>query len=358
MNGLESYREKTVFITGHTGFKGSWLCLWLEQLGARVVGYSLPPPTSPSLFQQANIARGIEHHVGDVRDADALTTALVTAQPDYVFHLAAQPLVLDSYAAPAETFAINVTGSINLMEGLRRLSRPAAVVMVTTDKVYLNREWNYAYREDDPLGGHDPYSASKAAMEVAVASWRASFFSAANSAVRMASARAGNVIGGGDWSANRIVPDLVRALQSNVRPVLRNPGSLRPWQHVLEPLAGYLLLGARLAGEGGRAFTGAWNFGPLPTDVRSVGGLAEAFLMHSGRPGWDDASGGAALHEATLLRLAIDKSAALLGWRPAWDFDQTVAHTAGWYAAVGAGQTAREACLADLADYGAVAGIG
>ena len=355
----EAYRGKTVFVTGHTGFKGSWLCLWLEQLGARVVGFSLAPPTEPSLFEQAGIAAGIDHHIGDVRDAAALSAALAAARPDFVFHLAAQPLVIDSYAAPAETFATNVTGSINLMEAVRSSGMRGAVVMVTTDKVYLNREWEHAYRENDPLGGHDPYSASKAAMEIAVASWRASFFDPAKTSehgVRIATARAGNVIGGGDWSANRLVPDLMRALAGNARPTLRNAGSLRPWQHVLEPLAGYLWLGAQLAGAQGERYAQGWNFGPQATDVRSVGELADAVLTAWGAPGWTDATQAGALHEAGLLRLAIDKAVGQLGWRPVWDFAETAARTAGWYKGVTARpDTARAATLADLAAYIAAA---
>ena len=355
-----AYAGKKVFITGHTGFKGSWLCLWLERLGAEVTGYALPPSTDPSLFESAGIAEGVRHIEGDVRDAAALRAALAETAPDFIFHLAAQPLVLDSYSAPAETFAVNVSGSINLMEAIRQTGTRAAVVMVTTDKVYLNREWEHGYREDDALGGHDPYSASKAAMEIAVSSWRDSFFPPARAeahGVRIASARAGNVVGGGDWSASRLVPDLVRALPRNQPPELRNPGSLRPWQHALDPLAGYLLLGARLAGPGGEVFAGAWNFGPLPTDVRNVGELAGAMLEHWGRPGWSAIDNPDAPHEAGLLRLSIDRAVARLGWRPVWDFARTVERTAGWYRAVTAGEiSARAACEADLDVYCADAG--
>lgn len=348
----DAYAGKTVFVTGHTGFKGSWLCLWLERLGAKVVGFSLPPPTQPSLFEDAGIAAGLTHVEGDVRDVAALEAALASARPDFVFHLAAQPLVLDSYAAPAETFAINVTGSINLMEALRRTATRAAVVMVTTDKVYLNHEWEHAYREDDPLGGHDPYSASKAAMEIAVASWRSSFFapSEANEhGIRIATARAGNVIGGGDWSANRLVPDLIRALAGNAQPTLRNAGSLRPWQHVLEPLAGYLWLGVQLSAVHSEDLAQGWNFGPQPTDVRCVGELADALLAEWGTPGWTDVTRPDAVHEAGLLRLAIDKAVGRLGWQPVWTFAETAARTARWYRAVTGGTiSARAACDVDL----------
>lgn len=344
----DAYAGKRVFLTGHTGFKGTWLSLWLARLGAEVTGFALPPPDGPGLFRDTGAAGLIRDGEGDVRDAAALTAALAAARPDFVFHLAAQSLVLDSYAAPADTFATNVTGSINLMEAIRSTGTRAAVVMVTTDKVYRNREWAFAYREDDALGGHDPYSASKAAMELAVAAWRSSFFSG-DGAVRMAAARAGNVIGGGDWAANRIVPDLVRSLAGNDSPALRHPQALRPWQHVLEPLAGYLVLGARLAADGGERCAEAWNFGPQPTEVRSVGDLADAMLAAYGRPGWQHAKDPAAPHEAGLLRLAIDKSVAGLGWRPVWDFARTVERTAGWYRAVMDGDlSARAACEADL----------
>ncbi|MGB7656545.1 MAG: CDP-glucose 4,6-dehydratase [Novosphingobium sp.] len=349
------YSGKRVFVTGHTGFKGSWLCLWLERLGAEVHGYSLAPPTDPSLFEQAGIAARITHTIGDVRDPATLSAALTAADPHFVFHLAAQPLVLESYAQPAETFATNVTGSINLMEAVRAAGIRAAVVMVTTDKVYLNRETGQAYAEDDPLGGHDPYSASKAAMEVAVASWRSSFFAPghlADHGVAVASARAGNVIGGGDWSPNRIVPDLARTLAANERPLLRNPQALRPWQHVLEPLAGYLWLGARLAGPDGAQFAQGWNFGPDPKDARTVGDLADAMLAAWGRPGWGNGHDPAAPHEAGLLRLSIEKAQDQLGWCPVWNFAQTVEHTAGWYQAVlERGTNARDACAVDLDTY-------
>ena len=355
----DAYRGKRVLVTGHTGFKGSWLCLWLARLGADVSGYSLAPPTVPSLFEQAGIAAEIDHTLGDVRDGEGLRATLARVRPQFIFHLAAQPLVIDSYAAPGETFATNVTGTIELLEAIRQTGTRASVVMVTTDKVYLNREWDHAYREDDQLGGHDPYSASKAAMEIAVASWRDSFFAPARAGehgVRLASARAGNVIGGGDWSGNRLVPDLVRALAGNAAPTLRNPGSLRPWQHVLEPLAGYLWLGARLAGPDGERLAESWNFGPLPTDVRTVGELADAMLAHWGRPGWGDATRADAPHEAGLLRLAIDKAVGRLGWRPVWHFDETVARTAAWYRRIGDSPAeARAACEADLDAYCAAA---
>jgi CDP-glucose 4,6-dehydratase len=342
-----AFAGKRVLVTGHTGFKGAWLCLWLHRLGARVTGYALPPPTEPSLFERARVAELVDHRLGDVRDAAALGAVVAEVDPDYVFHLAAQPLVLDSYTLAAETFAVNLGGSINVMEALRGLRGPVGVVMVTTDKVYRNREWAFGYREDDPLGGHDPYSASKAAMEIAVGSWRDSFF-AAQGRVRMASARAGNAIGGGDWASSRLVPDLVRALLRGEEPAIRRPGSQRPWQHVLEPLAGYLRLAALLGGNDGADYAQSWNFGPMPSDVRDVAELTAAVCREWGGASWRSREG-AGPHEAGILRLAIDKAVSGLGWRPTWDFDHSVERTVAWYRAVERdGSDARAACLTDL----------
>ncbi len=343
-----AFAGKRVLVTGHTGFKGSWLCEWLLKLDAEVFGYSLPPPTSPALFNQLGLAPRLHHQVGDIRDSDAVARAVDDAQPDYILHLAAQSLVRLSYVQPVETYATNVMGTVNILQALQGRSKPCAVVVVTTDKCYENREWLYGYREEDPLGGHDPYSSSKAAAEIAVASWRNSFFSAAKIVVGkappvgIATARAGNVIGGGDWALDRIVPDCVRALSQGAAIVVRNPRATRPWQHVLEPLGGYLLLGARLsaaltnASSSGPAaeelarLCGPFNFGPGLDSNRPVRDMVTEVLRSW--PGkWDDHSSPDAVHEAQLLQLAVDKAHHVLGWRGRWNFSETVAKTISWY---------------------------
>lgn len=328
------FQNKKVFLTGHTGFKGSWLCEWLLLLGAEVSGFSLPGcVTSPSLFEQLGLASRMKDVRGDVRDAEAVRESLLQADPDFVFHLAAQPLVRLSYREPVETFTTNVMGTIHVLEAMRGLKRACSAVMVTTDKCYENREWERGYHEEDVLGGHDPYSSSKAACEVAIASWRRSFFQ--RHPVRIASARAGNVIGGGDWAEDRILPDSIRALQRGEAVPVRNQNSTRPWQHVLEPLSGYLLLAARLASqvENGRvkdSLDSAFNFGPGLDSNRSVMELVREILKHW--PGeWVDRSSSEAVHEAGKLNLATDKACRLLGWKPRWDFTATVANTVDWY---------------------------
>ncbi|MDP9349679.1 MAG: CDP-glucose 4,6-dehydratase [Gemmatimonadota bacterium] len=357
-----AYAGRTVLVTGHTGFKGAWLSIWLQRLGARVVGYALQPPTTPSVFGSAGLTERMEHVEGDVRDTEALAVLVRRHRPDFVFHLAAQPLVRESYVAPAETFEVNMMGTIAVLEAVRRAGHRCTVVMVSTDKCYENREWEHGYRENDPLGGHDPYSASKAAMEIVVSSYRNSFFPASaegEHGVRVASARAGNVIGGGDWSKDRILPDAIRALAEG-RPIpVRNPLSIRPWQHVLEPLSGYLWLGARVAAEGGEALAEGWNFGPLPSETPTVGDLADAVVEAWGGGSWTSAASAGAPHEAGLLRLSIDKANLRLGWKPVWDFSTTVATTVSWYRRFLAAPEDREgvfrACLDDIAAYEAAA---
>lgn len=330
-----SYQGKRVFVTGHTGFKGAWLTEWLLTLGAEVTGYSLAAPTQPALSTQLELAARVRHHEADIRDQVRLKQALLAARPDFVFHLAAQSLVRESYAVPVETFAVNVMGTVHLLDALRELDQPCAAVLVTSDKCYENRDWVHGYREEDPLGGRDPYSASKGAAEIAIASWRGSFF--ASHPVRLASARAGNVIGGGDWAKDRIVPDCIRALSAGQPIPLRNPGATRPWQHVLEPLSGYLWLGAVLARPELRpfapdAFATGFNFGPGHDGNRTVLELVTEALRHW--PGsWVDRGEVGAPHEARLLQLATDKAHALLGWSPAWGFASGVEETVRWYRA-------------------------
>jgi CDP-glucose 4,6-dehydratase len=332
----KTYAGKKVLLTGHTGFKGSWLSEWLLLLGAQVTGYSIDCE-EPSLFNQLKLTKRMRDIRGDVRDLPAITELVKTIAPDFVFHLAAQPLVRLSYADPVGTFTANVTGSINVLEAVRLASHRCAVVMVTTDKCYENRETSYAYREIDPLGGHDPYSASKAAAEIAIASYRKSFFSEMDARVALASARAGNVIGGGDWAADRLVPDSVRSLQRSQGIPVRNKNATRPWQHVLDPLSGYLTLGAALwqtiAGketESAAEIRSAFNFGPSPESNRTVSSLVDEVLKNW--PGsWVDRSDSQAPHEAGLLNLNIDKAVRVLGWRPVWNFSEAVGRTVAWY---------------------------
>lgn len=347
---------KKVLLTGHTGFKGSWLALWLSELGARVTGIGLKPDTEPNLFNQLQLEDRLQrHHIADIRDFQTLTAIVEASQPEVVLHLAAQPLVRRSYTDPLGTWATNVQGSLHLLEALKSLQQPCAVVMVTTDKVYANQEWDYGYRESDRLGGHDPYSASKAAAELAIASWRSSFCGRGRHQtpyLAIATARAGNVIGGGDWAADRIVPDAMRALAAGETIEVRNPLATRPWQHVLEPLSGYLLLAEQLAATPGpeNRYANAFNFGPSLEANRTVQDLIEEIFQHWGGT-WRDLSDPHAPHEAGRLHLQIDKAHHQLGWRPVWSFNTTVERTVNWYKAVQDGGLALTSCLDDMAAY-------
>ena len=343
---------RRVLLTGHTGFKGSWLALWLISLGADVSGLSLEPDPDQTLFKELELTNKLDHRVGDIRDLDVVRQTVSEVQPEVVFHLAAQPLVRLSYLDPLQTWSTNVMGSVNLMESLRSIDHTCSVVMVTTDKVYKNNEWIYGYRENDPLGGHDPYSSSKAAAEIAISSWRESFCGNAlhqNPHLRIASARAGNVIGGGDWSLDRIVPDTIRALEKGAAICIRNPDSTRPWQHVLEPLGGYLRLAEVLSVSS--EYASSFNFGPNLNSNRSVKDLVEEMLIYW--PGqWEDASDDSKLHEAGLLNLVVDRAYQSLGWQPVWDFSLTVSKTVNWYRQVQLNQaSALECCLEDLKSY-------
>jgi CDP-glucose 4,6-dehydratase len=339
------YAGKRVLVTGHTGFKGSWLCEWLLELGAEVTGFALAPATEPALFDQLALVPRLRHEVGDIRDLGSVCRVIDETRPDFVFHLAAQPLVRLSYDIPVETYATNVMGTVHVMEALRRhrsaSSRPVVAVMITTDKCYENREWLHSYREEDSMGGYDPYSSSKGAAEIAIAAYRRSYFHPVGGGeppVLLASARAGNVIGGGDWALDRIVPDCVRGLRAGEAIPVRNKVATRPWQHVLEPLSGYLALGAALArlSDASPAWPArvdlcaAFNFGPHLTSNRTVADLVCEVLKHW--PGqWADQSTPNAVHEAKLLNLATDKAHHVLGWQPAWDFEETIFRTVSWY---------------------------
>ena len=359
---FDCYRARRVFVTGHTGFKGSWLCEWLLSLGAEVHGFALEPPTEPALFDQLGLAKRIASHtIGDIRDREALAKAVSAADPDFVFHLAAQPLVRLSYRVPVETFAANMMGTVHLLEAVRqhaieqsnnRTIKQCSVVCVTTDKVYENNESGQAYKETDPFGGYDPYSASKGACEIAIASYRRSFFNDPANPVWVASARAGNVIGGGDWALDRIVPDCMRALDRGETIPVRNKVSTRPWQHVLEPLGGYLSLGAALATRTRFAdYASGFNFGPDPSANRTVKDLVTEILKH--REGkWEDCSDPKAVHEAGLLNLDITKAREVLGWTPRWDFETTIAKTVEWYGEVAAGTDAVATTRRQIQEYG------
>ena len=348
----EFWRGRRVLVTGHTGFKGAWLSLWLHALGARAAGYSLPPPTEPSLFELARVGELVEPAGGDVRDLEALTRAVADSCPEVVIHMAAQSLVRRSYQDPVETYATNVLGTVNVLEAVRRAGAGVrAVVVVTSDKCYENREWVWGYREDEPVGGHDPYSSSKGCAELVTAAYRRSFFGAGGGAA-VASARAGNVIGGGDWAEDRLVPDVFRALLAGRAVAVRNPGAVRPWQHVLEPLGGYLLLAERLCEEGGARFAEAWNFGPAEEDAKTVAWVVERLLGMWGEaaPGWarDHVEGP---HEARYLKLDCSKARAELGWRPRWRAEEALGASVEWYEAYRRGGDARSLALGQIDAY-------
>ncbi len=327
------FRGLPVLVTGHTGFKGSWLIAWLNELGAEVIGYSLEPPSAPNNFEVSRLAGRVVDVRDDVRNLDALRRIMTESKPLVVFHLAAQTIVPESYTNPQYTFDTNVVGTVNVLEAIRSASSVRAAVCITTDKCYENQEWVWGYRENDRLGGHDPYSASKAMAELAVSSYRQSFFPPDEydeHGVAVASTRAGNVIGGGDWGADRLVPDCVRALAEGRTIHVRNPYSVRPWQHVLEPLSGYLWLAARLLQEGGR-YAQAWNFGPPERAPVNVGSLVQELIRLWGSGEWLDASSDQAPHETNLLMLSWDKAANYLRWQPTYDWRQALAETVDWF---------------------------
>lgn len=346
--GREFWRGKRVFVTGHTGFKGSWLSLWLQELGADVLGYSLPAPTSPSLFESAGVSAGMTSVEADVRDLERLYSVLVDFAPEVVFHLAAQSLVQLSYESPIETYAVNVMGTVHVLDAVRRSPTVKAVVVVTSDKCYENREWVWGYRESDPMGGSDPYSSSKGCAELIVAAYTRSFLRDAGVAV--GSVRAGNVIGGGDWAENRLIPDVVRATLGGDPVSIRHPDAVRPWQHVLEPLHGYLTLAEHLIAHG-RQFEGAWNFGPEASDARTVKWVVEQFASQwKGEPTWTRDPGDHP-HEAMFLRLDCSKARALLGWSARLPLNEALLWTAEWYRSDAAGNDIRGLTLEQIRRY-------
>ena len=341
------WHGKRVLLSGHTGFKGAWLALWLRGLGAQVVGVALPPATQPSLFALAGVAEHLDNRYCDIRDAPALAQCMRQVQPEIVLHLAAQALVRTAYTQPLETFSTNVMGTANLLEAVRNQGSVRVVVVVTTDKVYRNREWPYPYREDDVLGGHDPYSASKAAAELVVASYRDAFLAAGGVAV--ASARAGNVIGGGDWARDRLLPDAFRAWSAGRVVEIRRPDAIRPWQHVVEPLAAYLLMAEQLWNDPAKA--GAYNFGPSTAGAMTVRELVQLAQAAFGQGETSFALQAEGPHEAGSLTLEVAKARDVLGVRPHWTAAQAVQRSMAWYKSFSEGAPARGLCLADIADY-------
>ena len=345
-----AWQGRRVLVTGHTGFKGGWLSLWLHELGAKVTGLALPPPTEPSFFEQTRLGEIVEHVEGDIRDYGTVEALVRASRPEMVFHLAAQPLVRYSYDNPVETYATNVMGTVHVLEACRKVDSVRSVICVTTDKCYENREWVWPYRENDPMGGHDPYSSSKGAAEIAISAYRRSYPDGPS----IASVRAGNVIGGGDWAADRLVPDLVRALLKGESPLIRNPASIRPWQHVLEALGGYMMIAERMLAGDTTAAT-AWNFGPSEEDTQPVSWIVEQMLSAWGEGLSWERPNAAQPHEAVLLRLDCSKARSELGWKPRLRLKEALAKIIEWHAHVAKGGDPRAISLEQIAIYSALA---
>jgi CDP-glucose 4,6-dehydratase len=350
----EFWSGKRVFLTGHTGFKGSWLSLWLQTLGAEVTGYALNPPTNPSLFEVANVGSGMHSIIADIRDYSALENAINQAKPEIVIHMAAQPLVRYSYENPVETYSTNVMGTVHLLEAARKSSSVKAVVNVTSDKCYENREWVWGYREDEPMGGYDPYSNSKACAELVTSAYRSSFMNPeaySQHGIAVASARAGNVIGGGDWAADRLIPDFIRSIVAGKTVVIRSPNAIRPWQHVLEPLSGYLTLAESLYMQGAK-FSEAWNFGPSDNDAKTVEWIVSQLVANWGdQASFQVEASSLNLHEAHFLKLDCSKARMQLGWTPKWDATQTIERICAWHKAHIGGADMKTYTLNEIADY-------
>lgn len=357
MEGLDLrpdfWRGKRVFLTGHTGFKGGWMSLWLQNLGAKLTGFALPAPTSPSLFEEAHVGSGMRSIIGDIRDLAALQKAFQSDQPEIVIHMAAQPLVRYSYQNPVETYSTNVMGTVNVLEAVRTTLGVKAVVNITTDKCYENREWAWGYRENEPMGGYDPYSNSKGCAELVSSAYRSSFFNADNylrHGVALATARAGNVIGGGDWAQDRLVPDILAAFEQGKQADIRNPNAIRPWQHVLEPLRGYLTLAEHLFDDGS-SFAEGWNFGPNEEDAKSVGWIVQQMAeMWGGKASWHIDTEEYP-HEASYLKLDISKARSRLGWHPALRLNHALQRTIDWAQQRRAGANMHETTLAQIQAY-------
>lgn len=342
------WKGKRVFLTGHTGFKGSWLSLWLQSMEAEVHGLALNPPTTPALFEEAKVAAGMQSTIGDIRDYNTVLDAMQACKPDIIIHMAAQPLVRYSYQAPVETYATNVMGTVHVLEGARQLGTAKAIVNVTTDKCYENHEWEWGYRENEPMGGHDPYSNSKGCSELVTSAYRRSFFQQAG--IALASARAGNVIGGGDWATDRLVPDILRAFEKSQPVIIRNPDATRPWQHVLEPLSGYLMLAERLYADG-QAFAQGWNFGPHDEDTRPVQWIVEHMVDAWGNGASWQIDGGEHPHEANYLKLDISKARAKLGWQPRWNLAMALEKNIHWHHAWLDKADVQTKCLQQISEY-------
>ncbi|AUS95092.1 CDP-glucose 4,6-dehydratase [Clostridium thermosuccinogenes] len=347
------WSNKKVLVTGHTGFKGSWLSIWLYSMGAKVMGYSLEPPTEPSLYKICRVDELVVSHIGDIRDKESLITYFMSFRPEIVIHMAAQPIVRESYKNPVGTYEINVMGTVNLLEAVRMSPGVKAVINVTTDKCYENKEWVWGYRELDQLGGYDPYSNSKACSELITESYRSSFFNPNEydtHGVAIATARAGNVIGGGDWATDRLIPDCIKALLSNNEILVRNPNSVRPWQHVLEPLSGYLILAQKLF-EQGPEYSGAWNFGPEFPDARPVSWIVSELCRLWGKNATFRIDKSKQPHEANYLRLDCSKAKQMLGWSPRWDIETALKKVVDWTLEYKDGLDPRESCIRQINEY-------
>jgi CDP-glucose 4,6-dehydratase len=343
------WKGKKVFVTGHTGFKGSWLSLWLQDMGAVVKGYALEPNTTPNLFTEAKVGQNMDSEIGDITDLKSITDSMIAFNPEVLIHMAAQPLVRLSYKEPVLTYATNVMGTVNVLEAARKCSKLKAIVSVTTDKCYENKEWAWGYRENEPMGGHDPYSSSKGCAELVTAAYRKSFFNENNSPF-LASARAGNVIGGGDWSDDRLIPDILKAFEKNEPVIVRNPMATRPWQHVLEPLSGYLVLAQHLY-EDGSTYAEGWNFGPKDEDCKSVSWILDKMVAKWGKGASWVLDKNNNPHEAGYLKLDCSKAAIQLNWHPKWNLENTLESIINWHQHYLSGKNIQEQCLLEIAKY-------